>query len=131
MEEAQGVRLHDLREIHNATQLFGGFGNTHCQDRVASFGRGDQVRDGTDAADTRHQGRHFIERTTLAELLETAELGNMKMRVLHHAMIVELDRDLGMSFDASDGIDYDSLHLALLGSEMAMRAQVRHASRDQ
>ena len=52
VEEAQGVRLDDLAEVHQAAQLLGG--RAECvdrQDAVAGLGRGDQVADRADAAD--------------------------------------------------------------------------------
>ena len=45
MEEAQRMRLHDLRQVHDAAQLLGRLGNAYRQDRVAGLGRSDQVAD--------------------------------------------------------------------------------------
>ena len=50
-----------------------------------------------------------MERAAFAELLEAAELGDVEVRVLDLALLVQVDRDLGVAFDAGDGIDDDGL----------------------
>ena len=62
-----------------------------------------------DAADARHQRWHLVERTSFTQLFEAAVLGNVKESIVDLALIVQVDRDLGMSFDAGDGIDTDCL----------------------
>ena len=81
----------------------------HGQDRIAGLGRGDQVADRADPADARHERRHLRERAALAELLEAAELGDVEIRLFHAALLVEVDRDLGVPLDAGDGVDDDFL----------------------
>ena len=65
----------------------------------------------TDAADARHQRRHLVKRTAFAQLLEAAELGDVKAGVLDPAFFVEMQRDLGMAFDAGHRIDDDGAAL--------------------
>ena len=108
MKEAQGVRLHDLRQTENAAQFVGGGRNADRQQRVAGLGGSDQVADRADAADARHQRRHLVERPAFAELFEAAELGHVKAGVLDAAIFVEVERDLGVPFDAGDRIDHDA-----------------------
>ena len=86
MEEAQRMRLHHLRQVQHAAQLRGGVRNPHRHDGLAGLGRGDQVAHRANAADARHQARHLVERAALGELLKSAHLGYMKMRVLHLAL---------------------------------------------
>src|SRR5690606_38793545 len=71
--------------------------------------RGDQVADRADAADARHQSRHFVERTPLDKLLEAANLRHVEMRIVHIARVVERNGDLGVPLNASDRIDRDGL----------------------
>ena len=77
--------------------------------RIASQALAEAIRwrHRADAADARHQRRHFVERPSFAELFEAAELGHVEVRILHLALVVELNRDLGVPFDAGDGIDDD------------------------
>ena len=65
---------------------------------------------GTDPADARGDARHLVKGMTLSELLETTHLGDVKFGVGDVSLIVKLDRDLGVSFDAAHGFDGDALH---------------------
>lgn len=53
----------------------------------------------TDAADARHQGGHLIEGAAFAEFFESAKLRDVKMRFLNAALVVEVQRNLGMALD--------------------------------
>src|SRR5260370_31739562 len=101
MKQAERVRLQNLRQIHDSPQTCCVGRNADAQNRIASFRRGDQMADGTDPADTGHQRRHFIKWPVLAELLKTAELGNVELGIGHPAVVIQLDPHLGMTFDAS------------------------------
>src|SRR5689334_20980700 len=68
------------------------------------------MADRTNAADTRHQCRHLLKRPAVAERFEASNLGHMKVRIPHFAVLTQLDGDLGMSFDASYGIDPQGRH---------------------
>jgi hypothetical protein len=56
--------------------------------------------------------RHLVKRAAFGELLEAADLRHVKLGVGHLAVIVELDGDLGVAFDAGYRIDGDALHAA-------------------
>src|ERR1019366_686973 len=101
--------LHHLREVEHATQLRGGVRNANRHDGFASLGRRDQVRHRADAADARHQAGHLVERPALGELLKSAHLRYMEMRVFNLALAVELDGDLTVAFKAGYGINGDGL----------------------
>ena len=62
-----------------------------------------------DAADARHQRRHLVKRPAFAELLEAAELGDVEVGFLDVALLVQMDRDLGVALDAGDRVDDDFL----------------------
>ena len=51
--------------------------------------------------------RHLGERPAFAEFLEAAELGDVKVRVFDAAIVVEVQRDLGVPFDAGHRVDHD------------------------
>ena len=108
MKEAQGVRLRNLREPEDAAQLVGRRRNSHGEQRVARLGGRDQMADRADAADARHQGRHLVKRAPFAQLLEAAKLGHVKASFLDPAVFVQMERDLGMTFDARNRIDDDA-----------------------
>ena len=99
VEEAERVRLDQLGQVDDATQVGGRLRDLDRHDRVARLGRGDQVADRADPADPGHQARHLVERPALAQLLEAPELGDVELRVLDHASVVELDRDLRVPLD--------------------------------
>jgi len=71
------------------------------------------VADGTDAADARGDPGHLVERPAFGELLEAANLRDMKLGARHLAVFAEMNRDLGMAFDASYRIDRDAFHARL------------------
>ena len=73
--------------------------------RVAGFSGGQQMADRADAADARHQRGHFIKGPSFAEFLKSPKLRDMKMRVRNFALIVDLQRDLAVAFDARNWID--------------------------
>src|ERR1035438_8917831 len=63
-----------------------------------------------DAADARRYGGHLVERPPFGELFEAAHLGDVEIGVGDTAGVVEIDIDLGVAFDARNGIDGDLLH---------------------
>ena len=100
VEEAQRVRLHELRAVEQLAQLRRGRRDAHGHDRVAGLGRRQQMADRADAADARGDRRHLVKRPAFGELLEAAHLGDVELRVGDLARVVEIDRDLGVAFDA-------------------------------
>ena len=116
MEKAQCMRLHELREVHNATELGRGWRNLHGQQSVAGFGRRHEMTHGTDAADPSRDRWHLREWSTFTELFESTKLSDVKTSVLNLARIVQMDSDLRMAFNASDRI-YDDFFSHGLGSK--------------
>ena len=114
IEEAERVRLHDLRAVDDLAQPLRGGRNTHRHDGLAGLGRGQLVADGADAADARGNARHLVERAAFGELLEAADLGHLKLGIRDLAGVVELNRDLGMAFDAAYRLNCDALHRKFL-----------------
>ena len=109
MEEAQGVGLDDLGEVHHPPEVLCGVRDGHRHDRVAGLGRRQQVADRTDPTDPRHQRRHLGERPTTAEGLEAAQLGDVETSVVDESVLVELDGDLAVTLDPGHGVDDDGL----------------------
>ncbi len=58
-------------------------GRLDAHDHLAGLGAGNRMADRTDPADARGDRGHFRKITAFAEFLETAELIDMEMRVLH------------------------------------------------
>ena len=109
MEKTQGMGLDDLRQIHDAAQLDGCLGNLDRKDLVAGLCRSHEMTHRADAAGASRKGWHFTEWPTFAELFKSAELGDMKTRILHVSPVIQLDGDLGVALNASDRIDDDLL----------------------
>lgn len=109
VKEAQGMRLQDLAQVHHAPQLQGSGGDLNGQEHVARFRGGEDMADGTDAADAGAEAGHFLKRPALAKPLEAAKLGDVKAGVAHFVLFVEEDADLGVAFDPAHGVDDDAL----------------------
>ena len=65
------------------------------------------MADRADAADARHQRGHLGEGAAFAEFFEAAELGDVEMGVVDASVIVEVQGDLGVAFDAGHRVDDD------------------------
>ena len=136
VEEAQGMGLDHLGAVEQPTQIPAGRRHSCSQNGIAGLGRGQGVTHREDAADTFHQGRHFVKGAPFAEFFESPELGGMKAGIGHLAGLVQLDGDFAVAFNAGDGIDNDRRHhdatsqvwLTPLpsGAEAAAANQVRH-----
>src|ERR1035437_2997319 len=105
MEKAQRVALHELRAVDQLAQFYRRGRRGHGHDRVARFGRRQQMAHRADAADARRDRRHLVIGPAFGEFFETAHLGHMKVRVGDMARIIQVDIDLGVPFDARDGVD--------------------------
>src|SRR5690242_6297578 len=103
----------------------------HCQQAVTSAGRSNQVAHWADATDTRHDCRHLRKRPTGTELLEASKLGDVKVRVTDVSMLIKFDGDLGMSFDAGDGINNHFRHLGSSRAKTRLVADRRHGTLQQ
>ena len=105
MKKTQSVRLNDLRHSKNPAELIRGRRNLDCEQRIAGFGGSNQMADRADPADAGHQRRHFSKRAPFAELLETAELGDMEASIFHVPVLIEVQRDFRVALDAGHWID--------------------------
>ena len=105
MEETQRVRLQNLRQAKNAPQFFRRGWNAHGKQLIASLGGSDQMAYWTDPANPGHQGRHFVEWPAFAELLEAAKLSNVKARIFHSPLFIQMQCDFGMALDAGYWVD--------------------------
>ncbi len=92
VEEAEGVGLDDLGQVHQPAQVGPGRRRLDREDLVARLGRGDQVADRADPADPGHDRRQLVHRPALADALEAAELGDVELGVGDLAGVVEVDR---------------------------------------
>src|SRR3974377_356104 len=109
MEQAESVGLRHLREPEDAAQFVGRRGNPDRKKRVASLGRRDQMAHRADTADTRHQRGHLVEWPPFAQFLKAAELRYVEARILDAAILIQVQRDLRMAFNASHRLDDDGI----------------------
>jgi hypothetical protein len=114
MKEAQRMRLRDLAAMQQLPQLRRGRRNANAHDGVAGLDRGEQMADRANAADARGDRRHLVEGPPLGEFLEAANLRDVERRLGDLAFVVKMDRDLGVTLDARDGVDDDGPHDGLL-----------------
>ena len=111
VEEAERVGLNDLRQVHDAAQHFRRLRNTHGHDVIAGLARSQQVAGRADAADARHQCRHLGEWASFAKFFKATHLGHMEACLLHLSLLIQLQCDPGMAFNAGYGIDRDRRHI--------------------
>ncbi len=75
------------------------------------------MADRANAADARGDGGHFEIHAAFAELFEAAEFVDVQVGVFDRAIIVQVDGDLGVAFDAGYGFNRDflcqSFHISL------------------
>ena len=108
MEKRQGVALGDLGQVEQAPQLQRRRRDLHRQQLVAGLGRRQQMAHRADAADAGGDAGHLGERPPFAEGFEAAILHHMETAVDEMAVIVELQRDLGVTLNPGDRINHDS-----------------------
>src|SRR5512138_3055093 len=109
MEKAQRVRLQDLRQSEDAAELVSGRRNANCKQRVASFRGGDEMADGANSANPRHEGRHFGKWPSFTEFLKSAELCDVEMRVFHHSVGAKVKRYLRVPLNPGYRVDNNRL----------------------
>lgn len=105
VEEAEGVRLDDLRQVEHLAQVDPGGWRHDGEDLVACLRRCDQVADRADSVDARHDGGHLVDRAALDDAFEAPELRDMELGVDHLALVVELNRDFRVALDPGDRVD--------------------------
>ena len=109
MEEAEGMRLEDLPQIHQPAQLDRGRRDLHREQHIARLRRRQQMADGADAADAGAEPGHLPEGPALAESLEAAKLGDVEARSATCIVFIEKDGDLRVAFDPRHRVDDDAL----------------------
>ena len=109
MEEAQGMRLQDLRQIQDFAQVNSCVRDLDRQQRVTCLSRCDQVADRADAAYAGSDGRHFGERPSLDQLLKTAKLGDVEACGADVPRLVQLNGYLAVSLDSGNRVDGNCL----------------------
>ena len=114
IEEAQSMRLYNLGEVHELAQLFRNWRNTYRHDGVTGLGRGQQMADRADPADACRDARHLVVGMSLGEFFKAPHLRDVKFRSRDVPLIIEPNRNLGVSLDAAHRFDGDALHGALL-----------------
>ena len=116
---SEGVEMgrvigHVKNDIQQLPQDFGRVGQVDMIDGVTGLGRGHHVRLRTDTADPGRDAAHLLDGTADAELLETAELGDLEAGVRDIPVVVQENGDLSVAFEPGDGIDGDRFHLTRL-----------------
>src|SRR5579864_4682741 len=101
------MRLHDLGQPENPAQFVGGRRDLHRQQRVTGFRGSDQMAHREDSANARHERWHLGKRPAFAEFFEAAELRDVKLRVVHLALLVQVQRDFRVALDAGHRVDDD------------------------
>ena len=128
MKETQRVGLHDLAAMQHFPQLCRGRRNAHAHDGVASLDGGQQMADRANSADARGDGRHFVEGPAFGEFLEAAKLRDVERRVGDLAVLVEVNGDFRVTFDAGDRVNDNGPHDGLL-SQTALWSSGRGCGR--
>ncbi len=96
--------------VEQLAEQLGGARRVDVVDRVGRLRRGHVVRLRADAADAVHEDRHLLDGPADAELLEAAQLGDLEVRPLDLAGVVEEDLDLAVALEARDRVDGDAGH---------------------
>jgi hypothetical protein len=64
----------------------------------------------THATNARRNPGEFLDRSSDAELLEPAQLGNLEVRIGHFAVVIQKYVDLSVTFETRYWIDFDLPH---------------------
>ena len=96
-------------------------------DRVRGLTRGHMVRARSDTADTRHYPGHFFNRSALAELLEAAQLGYLKVGIAHTPIVVQENLYLTVSLQPGNGVNTYLVHFASSLASMRFRFSIELA----
>src|ERR1039458_9614456 len=129
MEKAEGVGLGDLGQVHDPAKPNGDGRDGDPEDLVTRLGGGEEMADRADAADARHKRGHLVQRAALADPLKATELRHVEMGVSDLTRLVQLDGDLGVSFDPGDRFDDDRLLSQRWSPQLGRASDRRAASR--
>jgi hypothetical protein len=99
--------LQQLGQVHQPSLGDCGRRHLHAQQLVSRARAGEHVAHWADAADASHQARHLLERATFTDALERAELDDVQPRIGDSPVLIQVDRDLCVSFDAGNRLDRD------------------------
>jgi hypothetical protein len=114
IEEAQRMRLHKLGAMQKLTQPDRSRRDFHRHNGFTRFRGSEQVAHRANTADAGGDSGHLVIRTSLGELLKAAHLRDVKFGAGYVTLIIQLDGDLGVSFNAGHRVDRDALHLRSL-----------------
>ena len=106
-EEVGDVAVDVMRLVVHVAKLVGQRRQFPAEAAVDGFRAGQMVAGGADAADPGDDARQLFDRPADDEPLETAQLGNLEVAILHAPVVVEEDLDLAVPFQARDGVDAD------------------------
>jgi hypothetical protein len=93
-----------VRHIKEFAQLFARRGNLNLVNCISGLTRGHVMCARSDTTDARNDARKLLDRTALAKALKPPQLGDLKVGVLHLALVVQKNLNLPMSLQAGDGI---------------------------
>ena len=133
VKEVQRVRLHDLTIMQEAAELLRRRRERPVAgDEVHRLGRGDQVADRADAAQTLHRDRNLPVRPAADEDLEAAKLDDVQPDLMDAILVVEKDRHLAVALDPGDRLDGDAAELVggLGGFEVEHGAALNRSAAD-
>src|SRR5208282_123978 len=99
MKETQSMGLNQLSHVYEFAHEFGGFGNLHSENRIAGFGRCQQMADRTNSANPGGDTGHFGEMAPFTEFLESAKFNHVKPGIIDLLIFIQMDGDFGMPFD--------------------------------
>lgn len=103
------VRLKNLRVMQQSPQLLRSGRKIlwiHTDQLVYRFGRSEVVTDWTNSAEALHEDGCFPIRSTLDKSLETAELNDVEVGVLHFPVFVQVNGHPTVAFYARNRIDH-------------------------
>jgi hypothetical protein len=82
------VGVDEMSHVKQFPQLLAGRGHLDTVYCIGGLTRGQMVRAWSDATDTRNDTRNFLNRPTLAESFKPPQFRDLKVGVLHLAIVV-------------------------------------------
>jgi hypothetical protein len=103
-EEVQDLVIYMGHDLHELTQLPACRGRIGSEATVHGLVGSSVVLPGANAADPRHDPGNFFRRPPFDEFFETSHGHNMEARIGHVAILVQLDSNTSVSFNAGNGL---------------------------
>ena len=100
--------------VEQLAQLLGRRRRIDVEHAVQSLRGRHVMRLGANAADPGREVGHILDDAALAELLKSAQLGDLQVAVGHISLVVQKDVDLAVTFQPRDGIDGNAFHGSIL-----------------